>query len=94
MQWMTTSSHQKSNSEVTRLVHDVLQAPDFNIQELQGFDAQTEARHLDAAVNALPTDDPFSMDQWKWVVMDLLISTRKKNLVGNRHTFSIEGFHY
>jgi hypothetical protein len=49
MQWMMTGSRQKSNSEVTRLVCDVLQAPDFDIRELEGFDAQTEARHLDAA---------------------------------------------
>ena len=94
MQWMTTGSHQRLNFEVTRLVCDVLQAPDFNIGELQGFDVQTKARHLDAAMNALPTDDPFSMDQWKWAVMDLLISTREKNLAENRHIFSIEGFHY
>ena len=94
MQWITTGSRQKSNSEVTRLVRDVLQAPDFSIRELQGFDVRTEARHLDAAMNALPTDDPLSMDQWKWATVDLLIPIREKNPAGNGHTFSINGFRY
>ena len=33
MSWKLTGSSQKSNSEVTCLVHEVIQAPDFNVDE-------------------------------------------------------------
>ena len=64
MTWAITGSHQKSTSEVTRLVDDVLQAPDFSIEELAGFEAHRETRRLDAAQNTLCKDDPFGLDKW------------------------------
>ena len=64
MRWKESGSNQKSNSEVTRLVHEVLQAPDFSIRDLTGFDASRETSRLDAAQKEIPHDDPFGIDRW------------------------------
>ena len=59
MTWVFTGGHQKSISEVNKLVHNVLQAPDFNIRELAtGFNAHTETCHLDHAQPPEHADDP------------------------------------
>lgn len=79
MTWALASGHQKSAREVTRLVRDVIQAPNFDPEELAGFNAQTATTHLDAAQKSLPPDDPFSRDQWKHTGVDILIPTKEKN---------------
>ena len=94
MTWTITGSPQKSTSEVTRLVHDVLQAPDFSTEELAGFDACTETHRLDATQNTVRKDDPFSQDKWQCRSVDIAIPTREKNPAGNGKTFMIEGLYY
>ena len=94
MTWAITGSRQKSTSEVTKLVHEVLQAPDFMIEELAAFDACTETRRLDAAQNTIHKDDPFSQDKWECRSVDIAIPTREKNPAGNRKTFTIEDLYY
>lgn len=94
MNWTLTGNRQKSVTEVTRLVQDVLEAPDFRMEELEGFDARLETRRFDAAENALPTDDPLAMDKWKRTTVDIVVPTREKNLTGNGKSFTIEGFYY
>ena len=94
MTWALGGGRQKSAREVTRLVRDVIQAPDFDPEELAGFDAQTATTHLDAAQKSLPPDDPFSRDQWKRTSVDILIPTREKNRAGNGQKFTIDGFCY
>jgi hypothetical protein len=37
MMWMNSGSHQKSETEVMRLVKDVIHAEDFNPRDLDGF---------------------------------------------------------
>jgi hypothetical protein len=37
MQWMNSGSHHKSESEVLRLIKEVIQAEDFNLVDLDGF---------------------------------------------------------
>jgi hypothetical protein len=50
MQWMNTGSRTKSEPEVTRLVKEVLTAPDFNPDDLKShFNAHTENRRADEA---------------------------------------------
>ena len=44
MSWKLTGSSQKSNAEVTCLVREVIQAPDFNIDDLANFNSVTESR--------------------------------------------------
>jgi hypothetical protein len=43
MSWAFTGSRDKSASEVNKLVRDVLQAPNFSLEELEGFNARTES---------------------------------------------------
>ncbi|KAF8427567.1 hypothetical protein L210DRAFT_3652625 [Boletus edulis BED1] len=84
-----TGSRQKSAFKVTRLVHDVLRAPDFSTEELAGFDAQIETHRLD---NAQPSDvdNPFEQDKWKCTSVDINIPTREKKPKGNGKTFTVE----
>lgn len=94
MTWALTGRRQKSAREVTRLVHDVLQAPDFSIAELTGFDARTETRRLDAAQKTIRTDAPFGQDKWQRRSVNIVIPTREKNQAGNGKTFTVEGFYH
>lgn len=94
MTWALTGSQQKSAAEVTRLVTEVIQAPDFVPEELSGFNAQTATAQLDAAQKQLPEDHPFVRDNWKQTSVDIVVPTREKNRAGNGKIFSIEGFYY
>jgi len=94
MNWRLTGSAQKSSAEVNRLVCKVIQAEDFNILELDGFNAHTETLRLDAAERALPEDDPFGTDQWKTTDVEISVPTREKNPEGNGRAFRVEGLKY
>ncbi|KIM54557.1 hypothetical protein SCLCIDRAFT_31001 [Scleroderma citrinum Foug A] len=94
MNWRLTGSAQKSSAEVNRLVREVIQAEDFNILELDGFNAHTETSCLDAAERALPEDDPFGIDQWKTTNVEISVPTREKNPEGNGRAFCVEGLRY
>ena len=52
MQWFYDSSLTKSLGMLNNLVHKVLLAPDFDTEDLTGFDAAKEARRLDNNKNA------------------------------------------
>ena len=80
--------------EVTRLVTEVIQAPDFDPEELAGFIAQTATEHLDTAQKSLPPDNPFSQDRWKWTNIDILIPTLEKIQGGNGQAFTVGEFCY
>ena len=80
--------------EVTRLVNDVIQAPDSIPNELTSFNAQTATAQLDAAQKQLPKDHPFVRDNRKQTSVDIVIPTREENSAGNGKSFSIEGFYY
>ena len=94
MNWRLTGSVQKSSAEVNHLVREVIQAEDFNVLELDGFNAHTETSHLDAAERALPEDDPFGTDQWKTTNVKISVPTREKNPKGNGRAFCVEGLRY
>lgn len=47
MTWMNSGSHQKSETEVQRLVSDVLQADDFDTKHLEGFSVKKNLKELD-----------------------------------------------
>ncbi|KAJ3804430.1 hypothetical protein F5876DRAFT_83171 [Lentinula aff. lateritia] len=49
MQWLNTGSSLKSEGEATRLVEEVLMAPDFNVEDLKGFKAHRENLRADKA---------------------------------------------
>jgi hypothetical protein len=95
MRWMMTGTHAKSVPEVNRLVNDVFQAPDFNPEDLQGFDARTQITQLDAAVKQLPSGDPIGQDKWKCTNVEIVVPTRVKNQSGNSgQPFSIHSLYY
>lgn len=94
MTWKLTGSAQKSNAEVTQLVHEVLQALDFNIQDLSRFNAFNETSHFDAAQKEIPPEDTFRINKWKHVTINILVPTREKEKEGNGQTFSIDGLLY
>ncbi|KIK45159.1 hypothetical protein CY34DRAFT_32838, partial [Suillus luteus UH-Slu-Lm8-n1] len=48
MRWMNSGSHQKSETEVMRLVKDVIHAEDFNPRDLDGFSVRKNLRALDS----------------------------------------------
>ena len=56
MQWFYDSSLMKSLGTLNNLVHQVLLAPDFNTDELTGFDAAKEAKRLDNFVPSAPEE--------------------------------------
>ena len=92
--WALTGSPQKSAPEVTRLVQDVLQHPDFSLEDLEGFDARMEVCRLDAAQKALPADDLFGMDKWTCTDVDITVPTRETNKAGNGKKFTVRGFYH
>jgi Plavaka transposase len=47
--WQNTGSPMKSNGELNHLVHDVLLHPNFQLMQLQSFDAGCENKKADAA---------------------------------------------
>jgi hypothetical protein len=47
MTWMNSGSHQKSETEVSRLVKEVIQAQDFNPRDLDGFSVRRSLQALD-----------------------------------------------
>ena len=94
MKWKSTSSNLKSNAEVTRLVHDVLKALDFNIQELSSLNASHETSHFDAIKKEIPPKDAFGVDRWKCMSINISVPTRENKKEGNGWMFSIDGVLY
>ncbi|KAK7440078.1 hypothetical protein VKT23_016369 [Stygiomarasmius scandens] len=62
MNWYSDAGGKLSLSHLDRLYHDVLKADDFDIQHLDGFSAQREARRLDD--NNATADSIFSSHVW------------------------------
>lgn len=54
MNWQNTSSSQKSDAEINRLVHEVALDPDFRLEDLKKFNAQQENRKSDTAAEQSP----------------------------------------
>ncbi|KAN0074456.1 hypothetical protein V8E55_011868, partial [Tylopilus felleus] len=94
MNWKSTGSYHKSNSEVTWLVQEVLQAQDFKIKDLSSFDAARQSSRFNAAQKEIPPDDVFGIDRWKLTSINISIPTREKKKEGNGVTFSMDGLCY
>jgi hypothetical protein len=86
---MNSGSHQKSEAEVMRLVKDVIQAKDFNIEDLDGFSVRKSLRMLDNNNGKGTVRFP---DDWLETDMTLEIPTRSQE--DSPTTFNIPGFHY
>jgi Plavaka transposase len=89
MTWMNSGNHQKSQAEVTRLVKDVIQAEDFNPEDLNGFSVRRSLRALD---NDKGEETAIFPDDWVETDVNLNIPTKSKDDQGV--SFSVTGFHY
>ena len=98
MTWTMTRSRQKSEAEVTHLVHKVIQTKDFNHNDFIGFNAHTEMRHFDKSETAPGPDSmpvPIQVpDTWKKTGVSISVPTREQHTGpdGNGKTFFIPGF--
>ena len=92
MTWMMTGSTQKSSAEVTHLVHEVICSPDFDLNDLDGFNARTQMRQFNKSKN-VPSDDIGSLrqDSWKESTITILVPTRERNPARNGQPFVIPG---
>ena len=79
---------------MTQLVHDILQAPDFNIQDLSLFNASRHTSQIDAAQKEIPPKDVFGIDGWKRTMVEISVPTREQKKEGNGRTFSVDGLQY
>jgi len=61
MRWLNTGSRSKSEGEANRLVHEVINAPDFQADDLQNFSAHRENGRLDVTNKTSPLDDGFQV---------------------------------
>jgi hypothetical protein len=86
---MNSGSHQKSEGEVMRLIKDVIQAEDFNLEDLNRFSVRKNLRLLD---NNNRKENIKFPDDWLETDITLDIPTRSKE--DPFTTFSIPGFHY
>ena len=95
MTWMMTGSRQKSEDEVTHLIHEVIQAEDFDRTHLDQFNARTQLRKFDNSENA-PGEDSTNLrqDSWRESSVCILVPTQEQNPDGNGQPFKISGlFH-
>ncbi|KIM65578.1 hypothetical protein SCLCIDRAFT_22486 [Scleroderma citrinum Foug A] len=90
MTWKLTGSSQKSNGEVTRLVRDMIQAVDFDIDDFANFDASNQLKRLEGKV-APNTTMAFNCDDWREEAPEIIIPTREKQREGNGHSFRVPG---
>ncbi|KAG2053732.1 hypothetical protein BDR06DRAFT_972033 [Suillus hirtellus] len=88
MAWMHSGSHQKSETEVSCLVKDVIWAEDFNPSDLDGF---TVKRSLHALDNGGKETVTFPND---WLKMDITLDIPTKLKDNQSTAFIIPGFHY
>ena len=89
MRWMNTGSRSKSEGEVTRLVNEVLDAPDFRAEDLHNFSAHRENGHLDAARKTNPLDDSFQVTS---IAID--VPTGEPGNSETSRSYSVPGLHY
>ena len=98
MTWMMTGSKQKSEAEVTRLVHEVFHSEDFDRSHFIGFNAHTEMKHFDNSENIpgskLDTVPSPVQDTWVESTISISVPTRERCPGGNGQEFVIPGlFH-
>ncbi|KAH7868123.1 uncharacterized protein C8R40DRAFT_1178151 [Lentinula edodes] len=88
----SSSSGSKSNpseGETTRLVEEVLMAPDFNVEDLEGFKAHRENLRADKA--KLPESSNY-LAGFETASVDIRVPSGQQNVPSE--TFSVPGLHY
>ena len=95
MTWMITGSRQKSEAELSRLVHEVILSNDFDRSHFTDFNAHTQMRHFDKSENVPDGHNTgVQQDGWQEGSVNISVPTRERNPDGNEQTFIISGpFH-
>ena len=86
MEWQNSGGSTKSDAEVNRLVRDVLLSPNFNAQDLKGFEAGRENHWIDAA------DKQSFLDVFQETSIDIEVPSGSKDIPSQ--IFSVPGLHY
>ncbi|KAJ7764936.1 hypothetical protein B0H16DRAFT_1236755, partial [Mycena metata] len=92
MHWANSGSNSKSEIELTRLVAEVISAPDFVASDLAGFNAHRENKVLDDSGKVKPGDPPWMKDGWVETAVDIEIPSGVKNSPTQK--FSVPGLHH
>ncbi|KAI6135369.1 hypothetical protein EV401DRAFT_1882007 [Pisolithus croceorrhizus] len=66
MAWQLMGGGKKSSTETTRLVHNMLLAKDFNLEDISGFNAETAIRSMDRSEATLASDSNSISEQDGW----------------------------
>lgn len=93
MTWMMTGSRQKSENEVTCLIHEVLQSEDFDHTHLNGFNAYTQMKKFDKSEGGEDSTN-MQQDAWKELSVHILVPMWEHNLDSNGQPFTIPGLFY
>ena len=89
MSWGASRSHEKSHSEMTRLVNDVLKADDFCINDLpSNFNASREYQKLDHAMHG-ESQGAFSDDGWQESSVRIPVPTGIKDAGNGARPFDV-----
>jgi hypothetical protein len=90
MNWLYTGSTQKSESEATRLVKEVISNAEFVPEDLTGFSARRENQRLDDS-QGRKAAVPFSDGDWKEISVEIKIPVPKKKAPPRK--FEVHGLH-
>ncbi|KAJ3925662.1 MAG: hypothetical protein NXY57DRAFT_1051654 [Lentinula lateritia] len=90
MQWLNTGSSVKSEGETTRLVEEVLNAPDFDIKDLSHFSAHRENLRADKA--KIPESASNYLSGFETTSVDIRVPSGQRNVPSEM--FSVLGLHY
>jgi len=101
MNWMWSGSQLKSVGELNRPVHEVLLAPDFNVDDLQAFNARCETARLDSAITSGRISHTATLssalDAWRETEVQIPIPdgrTHKHRTDPPIPYFSVSGLHH
>ncbi|KAG2057335.1 hypothetical protein BDR06DRAFT_1005346 [Suillus hirtellus] len=87
--WMNSGSHRKSEAEVQRLVKEVIQADNFNVEDLEGFSVRRSLRELDRGDGKGKVTFPDD-----WIEADITVTIPTKSREEGPKMYTIPGFHY
>ncbi len=85
--WQNSGSPAKSNNKVNRLVHEVILHPDFQLDQLQSFNAAWENQNADLAEARSPLLETFQH-------VDICITVPLGNKDALPRSFSIPGLYF
>lgn len=89
MRWLNSGSSMKSETEVNRLVNEVILQPDFSVDDLRGFNSQRENAKAD---NAAAPSSGTSFPGFTEVGVNIQVPSGRKDTPPG--TFTVPGLYY